>query len=92
MSAPPGPFLLSRDRIVRPLSHDKDLRSTAVTHHLVGVHEIANLLGVSRQRVDEITRTHADFPEPEAVLASGRVWKREDVEAWARRTGRMRRP
>lgn len=62
-----------------------------VTNHLMGVQEVARLLGVTRQRVDELSRTHADFPEPEAVLASGRVWRREDVEAWARRTGRLPR-
>lgn len=55
-----------------------------MTHHLVGVAEIAELLGVSRQRVDEITRTHADFPVPEAELRSGRIWKRADVEKWAK--------
>lgn len=48
------------------------------------------MLKVTRQRVDEITRTHPDFPEPEVVLASGRIWKRAEVEAWARRTGRIR--
>lgn len=60
-----------------------------MTHHLVGVQEIAKLLGVTRQRVDELTRTHADFPKPEAELAGGRVWLRADVEAWARHTGRL---
>jgi predicted DNA-binding transcriptional regulator AlpA len=63
-----------------------------VTHHLVGVQEIAEMLGVTRQRVDEISRTHDDFPAPEATLASGRVWKRADVEAWAKRRGRSIRP
>lgn len=56
---------------------------------LVGVQEIAKLLGVTRQRVDRITRTHKDFPTPVAELASGRVWKRADIEAWAKRTGRV---
>jgi predicted DNA-binding transcriptional regulator AlpA len=56
---------------------------------LVGVHEIAEMLGVSRQRVHAITRTHPDFPPPIAELASGRIWRRADVEAWARRTGRL---
>lgn len=55
----------------------------------MGVQEIARLLGVTRQRVDRITRTHEDFPAPAAELASGRVWRRADVETWARRTGRL---
>ncbi|MGH9111591.1 MAG: helix-turn-helix transcriptional regulator [Acidimicrobiales bacterium] len=54
---------------------------------LVSTPEIAALLGVSRQRVDQLTRTPG-FPEPTASLAIGRVWERSDVEAWARETGR----
>lgn len=58
-------------------------------HHLVGVAEIAELLGVTRQRVNRIVATHADFPKPEAELTAGRIWKREAVLAWAKRTGRL---
>jgi plasmid maintenance system antidote protein VapI len=57
-------------------------------HHLVGVAEIAEMLGVSRQRVNAIVATHSDFPAPEAVLAAGRIWSRTAVEAWARANGR----
>lgn len=57
-------------------------------HHLVGVAEIAEMLGVTRQRVDAIVSTHEDFPKPEAVLAAGRIWSREAVEMWARDHGR----
>jgi predicted DNA-binding transcriptional regulator AlpA len=54
---------------------------------LVGVTEIGDLLGVSRQRADQLT--HAEgFPETVAVLSAGRIWRRADVEAWARETGR----
>ncbi len=45
---------------------------------------------VSRQRADQLSRTDT-FPQPVVELASGRIWKREDVEAWARRTGRLPR-
>ena len=62
-----------------------------MTHHLMGVAEIAKLLGVSRQRVNAIVATHPDFPDPEVELAAGRIWKREDVECWARKTGRLKR-
>jgi prophage regulatory protein len=55
---------------------------------LVGVTEIGDLLGVSRQRADQLTRIEA-FPEPVAVLSAGRIWRRADVEAWARETGRL---
>ncbi len=56
--------------------------------HLVGLSEIAQMLGLTRQRVDQLVR-QAGFPEPDAVLTAGRIWKREDVEAWARETGRI---
>lgn len=39
--------------------------------------------------MDEITRTHPDFPEPVAELAAGRIWERADVEAWAKATWRL---
>lgn len=52
---------------------------------VVGAGEIAQLLGVSRQRVHELAQTHDDFPEPIARL-SGRtpVWDRAQVENWAK--------
>ncbi len=53
-----------------------------MTHHLVGMAEIAEMLGVTRQRVDKIQRTYDDFPEPEVHLTAGRIWSREAVEAW----------
>ena len=46
--------------------------------------EVAEILGVSTQRVHQLLHAHADFPKPEAVLAVGRIWKREDIVAWAK--------
>lgn len=57
--------------------------SGVVPHHLVGAAEIAKMLGVSRQRVTQLASTET-FPEPEAELASGRVWKRTAIVKWAR--------
>ncbi len=51
-------------------------------HHLLGLTEIAELLGVSRQRVDQLSNSYADFPAPEVDLASGRVWSKEAIEGW----------
>jgi predicted DNA-binding transcriptional regulator AlpA len=53
-----------------------------VPHHLLGLTEIAELLGVSRQRVDQLSNTYADFPPPEADLASGRIWSKAAIEGW----------
>jgi predicted DNA-binding transcriptional regulator AlpA len=64
-----------------------------VTHHLLGTAEVAELLSVSRQRVDQLASSYADFPKPEAELAAGRIWARAAVDAWLathpeRRAGR----
>jgi hypothetical protein len=54
---------------------------------LVGVREIASLLGVTRQRADQIVRTKG-FPDTIADLASGRIWERGAVVRWAKASGR----
>jgi len=57
-------------------------------HHIVGSAEIGRMLGgLSRQRIQQLIN-RPDFPKPEAELEMGKVWRREDVEAWARATGR----
>ena len=50
--------------------------------HLMGVAEIAECLGVSRQRASQLTGQRT-FPEPDAQLAMGPVWRRQIVEEWA---------
>lgn len=55
---------------------------------LMGLTEIAELFDVSRQRAGQLAEQEG-FPEPVAVIAAGRIWKRADVEAWARRAGRL---
>ncbi len=55
----------------------------SVTSHLVGLSEIAAMLGVSRQRAGQLVRDYEDFPSPVAELASGRIWETAAVEAWA---------
>lgn len=54
-----------------------------VVHHLVGSAEIGRMLGVSRQRVQQIVN-RKDFPAPEVTLEMGKVWKRSEIVAWAR--------
>ncbi len=62
-----------------------------MTHHLVGITEIAAMLGVSRQRVHQLTNEDATFPAPAAVLSAGGVWERTAIEEWAKRVGRVLR-
>src|SRR5438552_1013064 len=44
--------------------------------------EIAEMLGVSRQRVGQLIETYDDFPKPEVEISGGRVWSRTAVETW----------
>ena len=61
---------------------------------LVGVTEMAELLGVTRQRASALAKT-SSFPTPVASLASGPVWTRNNlnrfIEEWPRKKGRPRR-
>ncbi len=49
---------------------------------LAGVTEVSDILGVSRQRAAQLTVTKG-FPAPLAELASGRIWRVQDVQLWA---------
>jgi len=64
---------------------------------VMGLQEVAEMLGVSHQRADQIAKAYDDFPEPLAVLAVGRIWSRDAVDKWVaahpvRPRGRPRRP
>ncbi len=52
---------------------------------LLGLSEVAELAGVSRQAVVNWRTRFRDFPQPAAELASGPVWERADIEKWLRR-------
>jgi predicted DNA-binding transcriptional regulator AlpA len=52
--------------------------------------QVAKLLGVSRQRVDQLVKTDPTFPPPALVLPSGRVWERAAVERWGREKGKIK--
>lgn len=63
---------------------------------LLGTSEVAEVLGVARQRVGQLLDTRADFPAPIARPSAGPVWTRSSVEAflegWSRKiTGRPRK-
>jgi chromosome partitioning protein len=51
---------------------------------LLGLAEIAELFGVTRQVVANWKARKATFPKPVANLKSGPVWERDRVVAWAR--------
>ena len=62
---------------------------------MIGTTDVAAMLGVSRQRVDQIIESYPDFPAADRV-ADRRVWKQAEVERWIeahpeRRPGRPRK-
>src|SRR5205814_1590933 len=69
---------------------DRDLE-TRNFPELAGVSEVADFLGVTRQRASALAKT-AEFPVPVATLASGPVWTRPSLnrflDKWPRRDGR----
>jgi hypothetical protein len=56
-------------------------------HPLAGASEIGSLLGVSRQRVQQIVG-RPSFPAPCAEIIAGRIWQTAAVIAWAEGRGR----
>ncbi len=58
------------------------MTNTPPSQH-VGVTEIGEMLGVSRQRANRVV-AKADFSEPVTQTRAGRVWERAAVEEWAK--------
>lgn len=56
---------------------------------LVGLAEIAELVGVGRNTVDQ-WRRRGILPDPLTTVSGNPVWARQDIEAWALESGRMK--
>lgn len=56
----------------------------------VGAAEIAQMLGLSRQRISQLTADDAPygFPPPWLRLRMGKIWLASDVREWAERNQR----
>lgn len=52
---------------------------------LVGINEIAEMAGVSRQAVANWRSRSSDFPKPIVALASGPVFRRSHIRGWLRK-------
>ncbi len=67
---------------LRKVTGDDVTLTVDVIPAIVGVAEAAEIMGWDKRRV--ITYIdRGSFPEPITSLASGRIWLREDVEAYA---------
>ncbi len=68
---------------LRAVTGDDVTLTVEVVPSLAGVAECAEIMGWDKRRV--ITYVNrGSFPEPLTALASGRIWRREEVEAFAR--------
>ena len=56
---------------------------TVTRRRLLRVGEIAEILGVSKQRADQLRR-EPDFPAPVGRWARGDLWTAADFRRWAR--------
>lgn len=59
---------------------------------LVGAAEIAERLGLAQPQTVHLWRRRyrEDFPAPVAHLRQAMIWSWPDVEAWARKTDRLK--
>jgi chromosome partitioning protein len=58
-----------------------------VKFELLGMAEVAELLGVTKQVLSNWRSRETKFPEPVADLKSGPVWSKSDIIQWAKETG-----
>ena len=65
------------------------------TPELLAATDVAELLGVSRQRVHQLHSDHPRFPAPYVRLGSGPIWTKPAIEhfaeVWTRKPGRPAR-
>lgn len=70
---------------------DRELAEAPRHLDLVSTKEIAEMLGVTKQRVSDLSRSDK-FPAPVAHLAAGSIWMRSSIghflEEWDRKPGR----
>lgn len=89
-SLPPWPVV--RLEVMTEAQFDDDLASRAFPV-LIGVSELAELLGVTRQRASMLAKSAA-FPRPVADLYAGPVWTepsvRRFIDDWERKPGRRK--
>ena len=75
----------SRERCVeelRKITGDDVTLTIELIPQIVGVAEAAEIMGWDKRRVVTYL-DRGQFPEPLSSLASGRIWLREDIEAFA---------
>lgn len=78
-----GIEFVTASAVLDPSTFDQD----PSLEKLIGVNEIAELIGRRKQNVAQHYTRRPDFPEPVAELPTGRYWRRGDVLRWYERAG-----
>jgi hypothetical protein len=89
------PWPIARAEVMNATIADEELLRPALPD-LVSAPEVAEMLGVSQQRVHELASVAAvRFPEPAYSLRTGKLWLRPAIVSfesqWDRRPGRPRK-
>lgn len=74
---------------VTPAAYDLVVTPRYSAEDLVGVHEIAQRLGVGTSVVHDWRRRHMAFPDPVLKLGMGFIWYWPEVRDWAAQTKRL---
>ena len=72
-----------------PPSAVNTLRTVSGVLEPVGVVEIAQRLGVTRDAIDKWRARGLGFPDPRWTVGGRPAWQWDEIEDWARRTGRL---
>lgn len=78
-----GIEFLTASIVLDPSTFNQDPR----LEELIGVTEVAKVIGKHKQNVAQHYTRRRDFPEPVAELPTGRYWRRGDVERWYEQSG-----
>ena len=65
-----------------------EIERLRASHDPVGAVEIAERLNVKRRTVDQWRQRATDFPAPRWTVGGRPAWNWDEVEVWAKRTGR----
>lgn len=70
----------------------RDGDSQIALKDICGIAEVAEIIGRSKGRIDQLLLEDRAFPRPVWSIRLGRIWDRNDVVAWVQLTGYGEKP
>lgn len=61
------------------------------TYDLINATEVADMMGLTRQRVVQLSAERDDFPTPVYDERRTRLWRRDDIRQWGQDNGYIKR-